>query len=126
MSEQRSVDTAIELRLRRLLHGLGLRYRVHQRPLSRLHRTADIVFRPVKVAVFVDGCFWHGCQTHSSLPKTNAAFWMSKLEGNRQRDRDTDRLLDEEGWLVIRVWEHDKLEEAALAIADAVAVRRAG
>lgn len=125
MSQQKSMDTAIELRLRRLLHRSGLRYRLHARPIRGVRRTADIVFRPARVAVFVDGCFWHGCPDHGSLPKSNAAFWRAKIAGNVERDADTRRRLAEAGWLAIQVWEHDDPVEAARTITARVAERRA-
>lgn len=124
MSRQKSVDTAIELRLRRLLHRLGLRYRLHARPIRGVRRTADIVFGPARVAVFVDGCFWHGCPEHGAFPKSNAAFWRAKIVGNVKRDRDTRRRLAEGGWLAIQVWEHDDPVEAACTIASLVRERR--
>lgn len=125
MSRQRSVDTAIEVRLRQLLHQSGLRYRLHTRPIRGVRRTADILFGPAHVAVFVDGCFWHGCPDHGSLPKSNAAFWKAKIAGNAKRDADTRRRLAEAGWLAIQVWEHDDPVDAARTIAARVTERRA-
>jgi DNA mismatch endonuclease (patch repair protein) len=107
MSRQATRDTAPELALRRRLHGLGFRYRLHQRPLPELGRTADIVFRSRRLAVFVDGCFWHGCPEHATSPKTNGEWWGAKLARNTERDMDTDRRLTEAGWRVVRVWEHE-------------------
>jgi len=78
-----------------------------------VRRRADVVFGPARVAVFVDGCFWHGCPSHASWPKNNADFWREKIETNQRRDRDTDRRLAEAGWVVVRVWEHEDLEAAA-------------
>lgn len=78
-----------------------------------MRRRADVVFGPARVAVFVDGCFWHGCPSHASWPKNNADFWREKIETNQRRDRDTDRRLAEAGWVVVRVWEHEDLEAAA-------------
>ena len=124
MQGNRSRDTAPELAIRRLLHAMGLRYRVATRPLAGVRRTADIVFGPAHVAVFVDGCFWHGCPEHSSMPKTNTDYWQPKLQRNAERDRETDRLLTASGWLAIRVWEHEDPGKAARRIARAVARRR--
>ncbi|MFI5762629.1 very short patch repair endonuclease [Streptomyces sp. NPDC051563] len=124
MSRQKSKDTGIEMALRRALHAAGLRYRVHRRPARGVRREADIVFGPTKVAVFVDGCFWHGCPDHATWPRRNAEFWRSKIEGNRARDRDTDARLAESGWLSLRVWEHESPDEAAVRIARAVEERR--
>ncbi|MFJ8045550.1 very short patch repair endonuclease [Kitasatospora sp. NPDC096147] len=125
MSSQRSRDTGIELSLRRLLHAGGLRYRVHRRPLKGVRREADILFGPARVAVFVDGCYWHGCPEHATWPKNNSAFWREKIEKNRARDRDTDARLAEAGWASVRVWEHEAPEEAAVRITALVRSRRA-
>ena len=89
MSLQTNRDTAPEMRLRSTLHVLGLRYRVHVRPLSELRRTADIVFARARVAVFVDGCFWHSCPEHGTAPSSNPAWWADKLAKNVKRDADT-------------------------------------
>ncbi|MCV7199968.1 very short patch repair endonuclease [Mycobacterium angelicum] len=113
MSAQSSQDTKIEVQLRSLLHGRGLRYRVHQRPLRGLRRAGDVVFSRAKVAVFVDGCFWHGCPTHGTWPKRNSQFWREKIEANVRRDRDTDAALKQAGWVAVRVWEHEDPAEAA-------------
>lgn len=124
MKSNRSRDTVPEMTLRRLLHARGLRYRVSARPLRDVRRTADVVFGPAKVAVFVDGCFWHRCPVHGTSPKANSDYWLPKLERNVQRDRETDDLLRAAGWLSIRVWEHEDLESAANHIADVVRKRR--
>lgn len=124
MSRQRARDTSAELVLRRHLHRMGLRYRVHRRPLSGLRREADLVFGPAKVAVFVDGCFWHGCPDHATWPKRNAEFWRRKIEANRLRDRDTDDRLADAGWLSVRFWEHDDAADAAERVAQLVMARR--
>lgn len=117
-------DTPAELALRRILHSMGLRYRVDVRADPELRRRADIVFSRAKVAVFVDGCFWHACPDHGSSPKANAAWWAEKLRTNVQRDRDTDRRLRSAGWKVIRVWEHEDPAVVAEEVANAVAKRR--
>jgi len=107
MVANRRVNTGPEMTLRRALHAAGLRYRVDSPlPFDR-RRRADIVFPREKVAIFVDGCFWHGCPEHYVAPKANAAFWQSKVEANRGRDRDTDLRLAQMGWAVLRVWEHE-------------------
>jgi DNA mismatch endonuclease (patch repair protein) len=77
------------------------------------------VFTRAKIAVFVDGCFWHGCPAHHTVAKTNADFWAAKVGGNQSRDRETDRLLTEAGWLVVRVWEHEAADAAAQRVLDA-------
>ena len=125
MQSNKSRDTKPELALRRAVHGLGLRYRVSMRPLPKVRRTADLVFTKVKVAVFMDGCFWHGCPRHHTKSATNAAYWADKVERNRARDAETDALLGEAGWTVIRIWEHEDPSEAASRIADVVRERRA-
>ncbi|AYV27906.1 Very short patch repair protein [Streptomyces sp. ADI95-16] len=124
MSRQKSKDTRIELALRRALHAAGLRYRVHRRPVKGVRREADIVFGPARVAVFVDGCFWHGCPEHATWPRRNAEFWRGKIEGNQARDRDTDARLAESGWLAVRVWEHEAVDEAAVRVRRIVLARR--
>ncbi|MFF3757958.1 very short patch repair endonuclease [Streptomyces sp. NPDC002185] len=125
MQAIRSRDTKPEQLVRRLLHAQGLRYRVAARPLPELRRTADIVFRPVKVAVFIDGCYWHGCPEHYVPPKTNSGYWSDKVARNMARDRDTDQRLEDAGWTVLRFWEHQPSEECAIHIAAEVEKRRA-
>jgi DNA mismatch endonuclease, patch repair protein len=125
MQGQRSRDTDPELNVRRALHGMGLRYRVHQQPLPELRRRADIVFRRHRVAVFVDGCFWHGCPEHGRREhRVNTWYWPEKIERNRRRDADTDARLDAAGWKVVRVWEHEAADVAACRIARAIADAR--
>jgi DNA mismatch endonuclease (patch repair protein) len=106
-------DTLPELELRRELHRRGLRYRVDIGPLAGLRRRADVVFTRQRLAVFVDGCFWHRCPDHGTDPKNNADWWRAKLDGNVRRDRDTDAVLAAAGWLVVRVWEHTEPARAA-------------
>ncbi|MDA0564661.1 very short patch repair endonuclease [Streptomonospora sp. S1-112] len=120
MRGNRSRDTKPELRLRSLLHQWGLRYRVAARPLPKVRRTADIVFSKVKVAVFVDGCYWHGCPQHLRPATVNSGFWNEKIAANRARDAETNRLLREAGWTVVRVWEHEDPAEAAARVAATV------
>ncbi|WP_392670779.1 very short patch repair endonuclease [Streptomyces sp. LN785] len=124
MQAIRSRDTKPEWLIRRLVHASGLRYRVSARPLPELRRTADLVFRPVKVAVFIDGCYWHGCPEHYVSPKTNPGYWSEKVARNMARDRDTDERLTEAGWLVMRFWEHQDSTASALSIVDTVRERR--
>ena len=83
-----------------------------------------MVFGPSRVAVFVDGCFWHGCPEHATWPRSNAEFWRAKIEGNRRRDTDTDRRLAEVDWAVLRIWEHEDPATAARRVQDLVATRR--
>jgi DNA mismatch endonuclease, patch repair protein len=120
MRGNRRRDTGPELAVRRAVHALGLRYYVDRRPLSDLRRTADLLFPRLRVAVFVDGCFWHGCPEHHTIARTNADFWAEKVRRNRERDADTDRRLREAGWKVVRVWEHESPAEAARRVRQAV------
>lgn len=120
MSRQATRDTKPELILRRELHRRGLRYRVNTRPLPTLRGTADVVFTKARVAVFVDGCFWHRCPVHGAIPKSNTQWWIDKFEANVARDRQMDERLREVGWKVIRVWEHNDAFEAADRVEGAV------
>lgn len=125
MQLQRTRDTAPEMAVRRLLHSMGFRYRVDIAPTSGLRRRADIVFKPSRVAVYVDGCFWHGCPQHGKrTPKTNEWYWPDKIARNRARDADTDERLREAGWHVIRAWEHEEPADVARRIAVVVRARR--
>jgi len=110
-------DNAAEMAIRSALHSLGLRFRVHRRVLANSQRRADIYFAIAKVAVFVDGCFWHGCPKHGTMPKTNRRWWIEKINANVARDRDTDVRLRESGWLSVRIWEHENPATAARKIA---------
>lgn len=116
MEQQSRRDTKPELALRRAVWRLGLRYRVDFAPI-RGRRRADLVFTRAKVAVYVDGCFWHSCPNHATTPKANRDWWTAKLELNVRRDRDTDQRLGEAGWTVVRVWEHEAPDDAAARIA---------
>ncbi|MGA4539043.1 very short patch repair endonuclease [Uniformispora flossi] len=113
MRGNRSRDTSPELALRKLVHAAGLRYRVAAKPLPGMRRTADLVFRPVRVAVFIDGCYWHGCPEHYVPPKTNPDYWRNKIARNIERDHDTDAKLVENGWTVLRFWEHQPAADCA-------------
>lgn len=125
MRANRGRDTRPELALRSAVHALGLRYRVSARPLSNVRRTADLVFPRAKVAVFLDGCFWHGCPDHHRRATgATSEFWTTKIDDNKRRDADTDQRLHEAGWEVIRVWEHENPQEAAIRIATRVRDRR--
>ena len=115
MQGNRRRDTAPEMAVRRLLHASGCRYRVDVQPLPGLRRRADIVFKRQMVAVFIDGCFWHGCPSHGTTPRTNSGYWSAKVAANRARDADTDERLTEAGWHPARYWEH---EDAANVAAD--------
>ncbi|MUL49062.1 very short patch repair endonuclease [Mycobacterium sp. CBMA293] len=125
MQVQRTRDTAPEMAVRRLLHSMGFRYRVDRAPLSGLRRRADIVFGQVKVAVFIDGCFWHGCPEHGRRQtQANSAYWSTKIARNRNRDKDTDARLTAAGWTVVRAWEHTPAADTAELIARTVRAAR--
>jgi DNA mismatch endonuclease (patch repair protein) len=124
MQRQASRDTEPERELRSALHKRGLRFRIHRRPLSEVRREADVIFPRERVAVFVDGCFWHGCPEHASWPKANAAWWRHKIETNRRRDADTNRRLLEAGWVSVRMWTHEDAEDKASEIENLVRGRR--
>lgn len=113
MTSTRRRDTGPELALRLELHRRGLRYRVDFAPLPGVRRRADIVFTRRRLCIFIDGCFWHGCPDHFTAPRTNADYWTPKINGNRERDADTDRRLAEAGWSVLRIWEHEDAVTAA-------------
>ncbi len=123
MRRQRRRDTVPELALRRELHRRGRRFHVDRAPLPSLRRRADLVFPRLRVAVFVDGCFWHACPEHTTAPRANAGWWSTKLAANVARDRDTDRRLVEAGWAVVRVWEHLS-PDAAADVVDATLEQR--
>lgn len=120
MQGNRGRDTAPELALRRAVHARGLRFFVGRRPIRSLRRTADMLFPRLKLAVFLDGCFWHGCPEHHVQAKANADFWAQKVKQNRERDGETDRLLTEAGWTVLRIWEHVPAEDGADLVEEAV------
>ncbi|KRQ17804.1 very short patch repair endonuclease [Mycobacteroides chelonae] len=124
MRGNRSRDTKPELAVRRLLHASGLRFRVDLRPVREVPRRADIVFTRARIAVFIDGCFWHGCPAHYVPSKTNTEYWMPKIDLNRTRDRETDSLLTASGWTVLRFWSHEPAESVASAIREAYQTRR--
>jgi len=115
-------DTAPELALRRELTRLGLRYRLHR---ADLPGRPDVSFGPARVAVFVDGCFWHGCPEHAVMPKANRQWWADKLAANKARDAAKDAALRERGWEPVHVWEHEDPATAARRIAEIVGRRRA-
>jgi DNA mismatch endonuclease (patch repair protein) len=126
MKAVRTAGTEPELALQAALLRLGLRFEIDARPIPEIRRRADLVFRRVKVACFVHGCYWHGCPKHATWPKANAEFWKQKLEANRRRDRDTARTLRRAGWVVLTCWEHDRPSVVAARIAAAVRQARPG
>lgn len=100
-------DTSAEWAVRSRVHARGLRYRVDVRPDPDVRTRADLVFAGARVAVFVDGCFWHGCPEHFTVPRANRDWWLAKIETNRQRDRRATQDLEVRGWRVLRFWEHE-------------------
>ena len=107
MKAAKPSDTAPEMALRSALQKKGVRFLTDIKPVKELNRTADIVFQLEKIAIFVDGCFWHGCPIHGTKAKSNAEFWNQKIKRNQERDCDTTNNLKAAGWTVIRVWEHE-------------------
>lgn len=120
MQKLRVKDTGPEQLVRSALHKRGLRFHKHRRDVSG---SPDIVFPSARVAVFIDGCFWHLCPRHAVLPKHNAEWWKTKLQANRARDRNTNRLLRRQNWYPIRIWEHEPVDLAATRIEKIVRVR---
>ena len=116
-------DTSCELALRSAVHRMGFRFRVDW-PLPGTRRRADLAFITSRVAVFVDGCFWHACPRHATWPKANARWWRQKIQANVRRDRNTDALLKGSGWRVLRFWEHEPSELAARHTVQVVKSRR--
>lgn len=124
MQRQARRDTKPEIALRRELWRRGLRYRIDMAAVPG-RRRADIVFTRGRVVVYVDGCYWHSCPDHATVPKANREWWVAKLRANVERDRDTDARLAAAGWEVVRVWEHEAPMEAADRIEAALGRRRA-
>jgi DNA mismatch endonuclease (patch repair protein) len=121
MRGNRAEDTRPERALRSLLHRRGLRFRKHYALLERGKCRADVAFPGARLAVFVDGCFWHGCPVHGSRPRTNGSYWNAKIERNIARDREYDALLGVAGWRILRIWKHEDPLDAALRIEQALA-----
>ena len=117
MLGNRSRDTQPELLVRRALHARGLRFRVDLRPEPTLRTRADIVFTRRRIAVYIDGCFWHGCPLHGTSPKANADYWTPKLARNVERDREATVALEALGWIVLRFWSHEPVDEVVARIA---------
>jgi DNA mismatch endonuclease (patch repair protein) len=123
-----SSDSGLERALRCALHRHGLRFRKHLAPIRGLRCRPDVVFTRARLAVFVDGCFWHRCPLHGSAPKANGQWWRLKLQANVDRDRRNDRALRDAEWTVLRLWEHQPLEEMVdlvlVTLAEARTTRR--
>ena len=116
MQRQKRRDTGCEMAVRRLLHAEGIRYRVDFKPLSDERFRADIGWKTRRIAVFIDGCFWHACPQHCTMPKRNTEWWEAKLRANSARDQRADAVLRSRGWAVLRFWEHEPPHEVAAAI----------
>lgn len=125
MAKVRQTGTDAELALRRELYRRGMRYRVGYEVMKKPRRVADVAFPRLKLAVFVDGCFWHGCPEHGTWPSRNAVFWRLKIEANRARDADTDTRLTQAGWTVLRFWAHESPAIAAHVVERTLATLRA-
>jgi DNA mismatch endonuclease, patch repair protein len=126
MSRQTNRDTGAEVAVRQLLHASGYRYRVHYPVPGMKRRKIDIAFPGVRLAVLIDGCFWHGCPQHATSPKSNAEWWRNKLDRNMERDRETDAQLRNEGWSVLRFWEHEAPDDVMRRVAGAVDREKTG
>lgn len=125
MQSNRSRDTAPELALRSALHRRGLRFRKHVRPVVGLRCTVDVLFPTERLAVFVDGCYWHSCPEHGSYPITNGEWWRAKLTATRERDEHNTQILTSAGWTVLRVWEHEDADLAAARVSGVLEMLRA-
>ncbi|HCF99768.1 MAG TPA: very short patch repair endonuclease [Chloroflexi bacterium] len=112
MRSNRGKDTALEVSIRSGLHLAGLRFKKHKRPLANLRCEADVVFPRQRMAVFIDGCFWHGCPQHATRPATNREWWAAKLDRNLERDALNTAELHRAGWVVVRIWEHEDVATA--------------
>jgi DNA mismatch endonuclease (patch repair protein) len=125
MRANKKRDTSPELKVRSALHRRGFRFRVNSAIRAGAVKTrGDIVFAPIRLAVFVDGCFWHGCRIHGTDPQRNRAYWSAKLQRNRQRDGLVNSSLRQAGWIVLRYWEHSDPENVADEIAAVIRDRR--
>jgi DNA mismatch endonuclease, patch repair protein len=119
MRANRRTDTKPEVRLRSALHRLGFRFRKDYPIIVGGRRIrVDLAFPRKRVVIFVDGCFWHGCPSHCRVPKANADYWAPKIKGNAERDRQTDLKLQQLGWKVVRIWEHDSIDLAVAQVLD--------
>lgn len=117
-------DTSIEVAVRRQIYARGLRYRVDFPPIAGLPRRADIAFPSLRLAIFIDGCFWHRCELHFREPRTNVEYWGPKIDANVVRDADTTKKLEDAGWVVQRYWEHEAAIDIAIRVAVEVAALR--
>lgn len=124
MQQVRQKNTSAESALCHELRALGIHYRIQVPVLTKPRRVADVAFSGLRVAIFIDSSFWHGCPVHATWPKQNAEFWRAKIEANMARDNDTNERLHAEGWKVMRVWTHESPKIAARRIASILKHRR--
>lgn len=124
MQSNRPRDTRPEVALRSALHAAGLRFRKNYRPVKGSRCEVDVAFTRWKVAVQLDGCFWHGCPQHATRPATNEAWWAAKLDANIARDRRSDQMLTDAGWTVLRFWEHEVTDDIVTKVVDLIANRK--
>jgi len=124
MQRQGRRDTKPEIALRRELHRHGLRYRLCERPIPELRRNIDVVFRAVRIAIEVRGCFWHHCPQHGTIPKSNSEWWRQKFARTQARDSETEQLLQDAGWVLLWVWEHENPVEVAATVKAMINARR--
>jgi DNA mismatch endonuclease (patch repair protein) len=113
-------DNPLEVAVRSALHRYGLRFRVHYRPVGGSRAESDIAFPRQRIAVLIDGCFWHGCPEHATRPKRNDAWWAEKLDANVERDRRNETVFTDAGWHVLRFWEHETVETIVRTVITAV------
>jgi DNA mismatch endonuclease (patch repair protein) len=127
MQANRRADTKPEIELRAALHARGLRFRKDflVRTSSGVKTKVDVAFTRAQIAVFVDGCFWHGCPEHGVIPRANSHYWEPKLNRNRKRDREVTASLESDGWTVVRFWEHELLEDAVEQVSSMLDLRAA-
>jgi DNA mismatch endonuclease (patch repair protein) len=121
MRGNKARDTRPELALRSALHRQGLRFRCDREiRMDDVRVRPDVVFVARRVAIFLDGCYWHRCPQHGTAPRTNAGYWTEKLDRNVARDRRVDAALDAAGWRVVRIWEHESVVDAVDAVLQAL------
>lgn len=125
MQSNKPRDTLLELRVRSALHRAGLRFRKNVRPIAELRCNADVVFPTERVAVFIDGCFWHSCPVHRTVPRTNGEWWRAKLNSTKKRDAMNTQALERAGWAVLRVWEHEDVPDVVASVKQLVDNARA-
>jgi len=125
MQATKQRNTNLELRIRSLLHADGYRYYVDRSPEHGMRSRADLVFPRLRLAVYIDSCFWHCCPLHGTWPKANTRWWRDKLIGNAHRDLEVTRRLQQRGWSVLRIWEHEAPIDALKAVTSAITSLRA-